>query len=71
VYPESGKSDKWLVYPLGCLIFVGILYFGLSRLFGISAGVALALSIPGGVVGFFVFAIIAEDWESGGWDSGG
>ena len=71
MYPESRKSDKWFVYPLGCVVFVGIFYFGLSRLFGIPTGISLAISIPAGVVVFFVFAMIAENWESGGWDSGG
>ena len=71
MYPESRKSDKWFVYPLGCVVFVGIFYFGLSRLLGISGGVSLAISIPAGIIVFFVFAMIAENWESGGWDNSG
>jgi hypothetical protein len=71
MFPESRKTDKWLVYPLGCGVFVGILYFGLWRLVGLAPWVSLAAAIPGGVVGFFILAMIAENWESGGWDDGG
>lgn len=71
MYPESERRDKWVVYPLGCAVVVGILYFVLSRLFGLSPGVSLGISIPTGVIGFFVLALVAEGWESGGWDDGG
>jgi quinol-cytochrome oxidoreductase complex cytochrome b subunit len=68
MYSGSPRKDRWLVYLLGCLVFIGILYFGLTRFLGLSGGVSLLISIPVGTVGFFVFARIAEDWESGGWD---
>ncbi len=56
---------------MGCVVCIGILYFVLSRFLGLTSGVSLAVSIPGGVVGFFVFAKLVEDWESGGWDDTG
>ncbi len=68
MYPESPKKDRWLVYLLGSVVFVGIFYFVLSRFFGVSAGISLAISVPAGVVAFVVFALVAENWESGGWD---
>jgi hypothetical protein len=71
MYPESRKTDKWLVYPLGCVVFAGIAFFALWKLLGLSAGVSVAVSIPAGTLGFFVFAMVAENWQSGGWDSGG
>jgi hypothetical protein len=71
MYPESRNSDKRLVYLLGCVVFMGIGYFVCSWLFGASVGISLAISVPVGVVSFFIFAFIAENWESGGWDSGG
>jgi hypothetical protein len=71
MYPGSRRGDKWLVYPLGCVVFAGILYFTISRFLGLSTGVSLAISIPVGVAGFFVFAMIAENFKSGGWDDGG
>jgi hypothetical protein len=70
MYPQSPRSDKWFVYLLGCLVFVGIFYFASSRLSGLSAGISLAISIPGGMVSFFVLAVVAENRESGDWDSG-
>ncbi len=70
MYPGYFRSVKWLVYLIGCLVFVGGLYFTFSRLAGFSTLVSLAIAIPLGVFGFFVFAAIAEHWESGGWDSG-
>ena len=48
------------MYPLGCVVFAGILYFTLSRFLGLSTGVSLAIAIPVGVAGFFVFASLAE-----------
>lgn len=71
MYPESPKGSKWAVYPVGCAVFIGVLYFVLSRFFGLSAGASLAFSITGGILGFFAFAMIAENFESGGWDDGG
>ena len=59
------------MYLLGSVVFVGISYFALSRFFGLSAGISLATSVPMGVVAFVLFALVAENWESGGWDSGG
>ena len=71
MYPESPNKDRWLVYLVGSFVFVGISYFALSRFFGLSAGISLATSVPMGVIAFVLFALVAENWKSGGWDSGG
>ena len=71
MYPESPKKDRWLVCLVGSFVFVGIFYFVLSRFFGLSAAISLASSVPMGVIAFVLFALVAENWESGGWDSGG
>ena len=71
VYPDDRRIDKWPVYLLGCIVFVAVLYFGLTQLLGLSDGISLAICIQGGVIGFFSFASAAQDWMSGGWDNGG
>ena len=70
---EHPWYDRWLVYLLGSTVFAAILYFCLRRFFGATAGIALALSIPVGIVAFIIFAKVSESFEShpGDWDNTG
>jgi hypothetical protein len=70
---DNPVRDKWPVYLFGCAVFIGISYFCLRRFFDATVLVSLAASVPLGVIGFFVFAKLSENFEShpGDWDNTG
>jgi len=72
-HSHEPRSSRWFVYIIGGAVFVGILYFCLSRFFTLSAGTSLAVSLPLGLVGFWIFAKIMENMDTppGFWDDSG
>jgi len=62
-----------LIYIIGFAVFIGILYFVLRSLVGASFTVSIAIAIPIGVVGFWIFAKVMEDTDTppGFWDDSG
>jgi uncharacterized membrane protein YhaH (DUF805 family) len=72
-HADEPRLDRWLIYLIGCAVFVGILYFGLHRLIGISAMVSIVTAVPTGIIGLFIFAKIMEDTPTppGFWDDSG
>jgi len=72
-YSDEPRLDRWLIYTIGCVVFVGVLYYCMRRFIDASVTVSLAISIPAGVVGFFSFAKLMEDTPTppGFWDDQG
>ena len=72
-HSDEPRSSRWLVYFIGCAVFVGILYFCLRSFFEASITVSLATAFPVGIVGFIIFAKIMEgmDTPPGFWDDSG
>jgi hypothetical protein len=60
-YSDEPRLDRWLIYTIGCVVFVGVLYYCMRRFIDASVTVSLAIAIPAGVVGFFAFAKLMED----------
>jgi len=70
---DEPRGTRWLVYVVGGAVFVGILYFCLRRFCDASYGLATGVSIPIGLIGFWIFAKVMEDIDTppGFWDDGG
>ena len=73
--PHAGEPrlNRWLIYVIGMAVFVGILFFCLHSLLGLSALSSILIAAPLGVIGFLIFAKIMEDTDtpSGFWDDSG
>ena len=69
-HADEPRFDRWLIYTIGCAVFTGILYFVLRSLVGASFEVSIAIAIPAGVLGFWIFAKVLEDTDTppGFWD---
>jgi hypothetical protein len=72
-HADEPRFDRWLIYLIGCGVFVGILYFGLRSLLGTSVTISIVTAVPVGIVGFWIFAKIMEDTDTppGFWDDSG
>lgn len=69
-HSEEPKFDRWLIYVIGCLVFVGILYFTLRHFLEVSIAISLGCAVPIGVIGFLVVAKVLEETDTppGFWD---
>lgn len=72
-HADEPRFDRWLIYIIGCTVFVGILYFCLRNLIGASVAVSLTIAIPVGITGFLKFAKFMDDTDTppGFWDDSG
>ena len=71
-HADGPRFDRWLIYIVGCSVFVGIFYFCL-RFLDASVAVSFAVAIPVGIVSFLVFAKVMENTDTppGFWDNSG
>lgn len=72
-HSEEPRFDRWLIYTIGCVVFVGILYYIMRRFIDASVVVSISTAIPVGVVVFFAFAKRMDDTPTppGFWDDQG
>jgi hypothetical protein len=59
-----------VVYLLGCAVFVKVIHYVLTALFGVASRTSLFVALPIGIVAFIVFIFANEDSHFEGWTRG-